>query len=31
VLGHIIFELDIDSAPEAQGRALLEKIVVEVE
>jgi len=31
VLGHIIFDLDVDTAPEAQCRALLEKLVVEVE
>jgi biotin carboxylase len=30
VLGHIIFDLDVDIALEAQGRALLEKLVVEV-
>jgi biotin carboxylase len=30
-LGHIIFDLDVDTAPEAQCRALLEKLVVEVE
>ena len=31
LLGHIIFDLDVDTAPEAQCRALLEKLVVEVE
>ena len=31
LLGHIIFEPDLDSAPEAQCQALLEKVVVEVE
>ncbi|MGB5748001.1 MAG: ATP-grasp domain-containing protein [Desulfobacterales bacterium] len=31
LLGHIIFDLDVDIAPEAQCRALLEKLVVEVE
>ena len=31
LLGHIIFDLDIDTAPEVQCRALLEKLVVEVE
>jgi biotin carboxylase len=31
LLGHIIFEPDVDSAPEAQCRALLDKLVVEVE
>ena len=31
LLGHIIFDLDVDAAPEAQCRALLEKLVVEVE
>ena len=31
LLGHIIFDLDGDTAPEAQCRALLEKLVVEVE
>ena len=31
LLGHIIFDLDIDTAPEAQCQALLEKLVVEVE
>jgi biotin carboxylase len=31
LLGHIISELDVDTAPEAQCRQLLEKLVVEVE
>jgi len=31
LLGHIIFDLAADTAPEAQCRALLEKIIVEVE
>jgi biotin carboxylase len=31
LLGHIIFDLEVDSAPEAQCRAFLEKLVVEVE
>jgi len=31
LLGHIIVDLDIDTAPETQGLALLEKLVVEVE
>ena len=31
LLGHIIFDPDVDTAPEAQCRTLLEKLVVEVE
>jgi hypothetical protein len=31
LLGHIIIDLDVDTAPEAQCRAILEKLVVEVE
>ena len=31
LLGHIIFDPDVDTAPEAQCRELLEKLVVEVE
>ena len=31
LLGHIIFDLDVDTVPEAQCQALLEKLVVEVE
>jgi biotin carboxylase len=31
LLGHIILDLDVDTAPEAQCREVLEKLVVEVE